>query len=129
MGYVTAFFYDGAGSLSKVHRNDHTTEYVYDRLGRLLRTFESTHAGEHIETIETRDFLDRVIKRRKVFSDGTMLSRQKFAYDIRGNCTDITSFTTSDTSTAIHTDFSTRNMPVRVTDASGNATEISYDYG
>jgi len=129
MGHATLFLYDSAGRLLRVQQGDHITEYGYDSLGRKLRTFESWDAGKHIETIEERDFLDRVVEIRKVSSDETLLSHQRFSYDIRGNCTDVTSFTTNDTSTTVHTDFSSRNVPLRVIDALGNVTEVSHDYG
>ena len=129
MGTTTFFQYDGAGRLSRIQKKTSVTEYGYDSLGRRERTTESVADGQYIDTIEIHDLLDRMIERRKTHSDGTLLSLQRFSYDIRGNCTDVTTFTSPETSTTVHTDFSTRDLPVRVIDALGNCTEISYDYG
>jgi RHS repeat-associated protein len=128
MGFTTTFQYDGAGRLASVQKGQSLTLYYYDSLGRKKKTTEVLGQNQYIDTIEQRDILDRVIEVRKDYSDGTLLSLKAFAYDIRGNCTDVTSYTSADVSTTTHTDYSTRNVPVRIVDALGNKTKLSYDY-
>jgi RHS repeat-associated protein len=128
MGYTTYFTYDGAGRLSSVQKAQSLTLYYYDSLGRKKKTTEVLGQNQYIDTIEERDILDRVIESKRVYSDGTLLSLKTFEYDARGNCTDVTSYTSADDSTTTHTDYSSRNVPVRIIDALGNKTKISYDY-
>ena len=129
MGFTTYFQYDGAGRLSSVQKAKSLTLYYYDNLGRKRKTTEVLGHKQYIDTIEERDALDRVIEVRRVYSDGTLLSLKKFAYDVRGNCTDVTSYTSEGSSATTHTDYSSRNVPVCIIDALGNKTKISYDYG
>jgi len=127
MGYKTEYLYDRAGRLQEVLREHLRTCYEYDSMGRQSVTKEWNGKLHYIATIREFDALNRVLKESQEHSDGTLLRKKAYTYDLRGNQTAITTFFEKGKSTTQKTEYDTRNRPIRIIDEMNNSTTFTHD--
>ncbi len=87
-GISTQFTYDGAGRKTAEHRGEQTTTYTYDTLGRLASTLHHDWQQEF-----SYDLFDRIICEKTLSSAGELQKEIHYAYDARGNRTEIITMT------------------------------------
>lgn len=120
-GNTTNYTYDGAGRKISEENNGEIVTFAYDELGRLSRT----QAGDLV-TITQYDLLDRKIEERKEDLQGTLLFKEKQAYDAAGNVTCITHFIANKEEQEIFTHDSFGRL-ISKTDPLGHQTTIHYN--
>ncbi len=126
-GNVTYYRYDGAGRPSATLCGDREENYTYDSLGRLEKTITFYSADQATVKVLGYDFLNRVIEERIEDFLGNTLHKVQYAYDSRGNKTEVRQFTDAGVSVT-KMEYNGRNQLTKTTDALGNCTHISYDY-
>ncbi len=131
MGFTTQFFYDGAGRLietkKEVEGAIEKTTFHYDTLNRLHTTKRWIDDSAYIASIQEMDLLNRVIEEREESSDGTLLSLNKYEYDIQGNIIKEISYSSLNEHHTTETEYNTENLPILIRDALGNETHIAYN--
>ena len=83
-GQTTKYFYDAAGRLIQLEKNNQLTTYIYDTLGRESERREHLDNG-YISTLTRYDLLNRVLEKIVQDSNGEILSRIAYQYDVDGN--------------------------------------------
>ncbi len=123
-GLETSFSYDFAGRLVKCTSGESVKELFYDSLGRVCETREwyGDSPKEYSSLIQIYDSLNRVTEERRVGGDGIIYQSKKIAYDSLGNKTfeqigDQKTFT----------EYDVNSNPVKITNALGEVTHVSYD--
>lgn len=126
-GVLTHYTYYYNGKLKSKAKGDRLTTYEYDSLGRLIKTCDSFGSKEAVLTVQTYDLLDRVLSEQVEDSAGNIQRKVEYAYDVAGNCTMEATYVGSQLS-ATFTEYNSRNLPIKVTDAQGNVTMTTYRY-
>lgn len=126
-GHIKSYGYDAAGRLNEVVDGEKRMTYEYDSIGRLYKTIEYDGHGDFVCSIQLFDLLDRVIEEKREDSEGNLLTRVTYDYDVDGNLTTVTNYSEqgASTSTTIYDD---RHQPIQVIDALGNTTHLHYKY-
>lgn len=124
-GLTTSFSYDFAGRLEWTFQGNHKQQNLYDSLGRHTQTREWYGQGEHEykTTIKVLDALNREVEERIEDSNGTLLSLNRYAYDVNGNQTSI-----QKGDLIILTEYNAHNQPIKITNGLGDVSYITYDY-
>ncbi len=132
LGVMTEYRYDKAGrkQCSLVHGEGRILkeEYAYDSWGRLDSTTKWVNEFEYIRTIQVFDFLDRVIEERTEDSNGRVLAKKTFAYDINGNKVEETLYLDEETVSTTKWLYSSYNELMVQTDPLGYETRYTYDF-
>lgn len=122
-GNHTAYFYDPAGRVQEIVKNDRKTQHFYDALGRLseIKEYDGHEPHQYRTTVRKYDNLDRLKEEYLQSAEGQILHFSRYDYDIQGNRTLVQ---TGDQQ--IVTEYNTRNQPVKITDGLGHQTHIEY---
>ncbi len=120
-GNKNTFEYDGAGRKIAEHKNNATTRFLYDTLGRLACCVTEEWRKEYLY-----DLLDRVLCERIYASDNCLQKEITYSYDERGNRTEV-ALTTSQGKSVETTIYDTLNRPIAIIDPLGSATRFFYD--
>lgn len=126
-GSTTYFEYDGAGRKTATIRDGYVTKYIYDVLGRIVRTIESLNGQDISITVKEYDLLDRVIEERIEDSSGKIFQKEEYRYHANGKRTHVIAHTQAGQATTVTT-YTPHGEIASITDALGNVTSFSYNY-
>lgn len=128
-GHSTYYKYDYAGRLCEEASGEKKLSYEFDSKGQVSRILSKYANGRNDYSIISRDYdvFARVIKEAQINSQGQELLKQTFLYDLNGNKTHETSFSQAGAATTL-TEYNSFNKPIKVVDALGNSTHISYSF-
>lgn len=99
-------------------------------MGRLTTTTHWCGEGPGeclVETLEL-DLGDRVIGMQVTDGQGTLVRKETYAYDIRGNKTLTCAYRTPTEYSIAEVVYDSRALPIRLIDDYGNVTHLTYDY-
>lgn len=124
-GNLISYAYDRARRLIAKRTGDRVEKTSYDSLGRIqaVRTWYGSQENEYRATFMSYDALNRVIEERIEGADGTVLQKNAYAYDVRGNRT----FTQMGEVTTT-TVYDRQNQPIEITNTLGETTHITYNH-
>jgi RHS repeat-associated protein len=128
MGIVTTLSYDAAGRVIQEEKEGKKIRFEYDSLGRKHCTKSFENDASWIAAYIEYDFFDRVMEERSEHSDGTLLSLQKYEYNILDHKTKTLTYTASATFSTDRIEYNSLGLPAKHIDALGNATLFNYDY-
>jgi RHS repeat-associated protein len=126
-GIVTQYFYDSSGKLIKTIKDDEETHYDYDARGRKIVTWEKSHGDVFRKAISVYDNLDRVLEERMEDNLGNLYSHKAYAYDVVGNRTRSSVYTSSGIVTKL-IEYDSRKQPIKIVEPSGDTTHILRNY-
>jgi RHS repeat-associated protein len=128
-GILTEYKYDGAGRLMSKQCEENLQSFSYDTLGRLSQVKEWYGYAPHAYTLKTLtyDFLDRILCEQVMDASGNVLKSIFYEYDLAGNRTRAAQKTTEGIAVS-YIEYNGDNQPVKLVDAEGNATIITYHY-
>lgn len=132
-GYLTEFLYDGAGRKIQqvVHADDILiiTRYAYDHLGRLAKTIYPNENGHQRVEVMTYDNSGRLIEERVEDENDKLYRKKSYSYDYSGNCIQTSIYlSANEISNTFNTYYANGDI-ASTTDADGNTTHFTYEYG
>lgn len=126
-GNITLYTYDGAGRKVSERKEDTLTTFEYDDSGRLHKTLHHLENDAFV-SINEYDDLDQLIEERTENSNGKLFSKNRYEYDLAGNCTDTISYQQEAIPLLTKTEYDSHRNPVKTTDPLGNVTHFRYQY-
>jgi RHS repeat-associated protein len=129
LGNTTNYQYDKAGRLVLRKKNGIRIQHEYDTSGRESKvlTFHGANDDEYTTSIKEYDLLNRVIEERVEDSSGNILTKQIYGYDLAGNRNLICTYNQAGKSNTF-TEYNTRGQPTLITTALGEETRFHYRY-
>lgn len=121
MGNVTTYTYTPEGKLASKKTGDTLTTYSYDSLGRLNKSCDHLDSKNFIATVKGYDALNRVKEDRIEDSNGIVISKVNYGYDISGNISQLTTYQDGQVNTTT-TIYNSHGIPHQIIDAEGYKT-------
>lgn len=127
MGTVSRYHFDGACRLSVENIAGHHTSYTYDTLGRLHETIKQIGDEQQIESLKY-DNLDRITEKTIRDHNGTLFSKEEYAYDAFGKLTETRIYPVDDLPSVYKTKYHSVGWPLKKTDPLGHITTIESNH-
>lgn len=128
-GNITTYQHDAAGRPIGIIKGDTSIHYVYDSLGRKIKTTQriNDNPTNVRVTVCEYDLLNRVTEERIENGQGTIFTRTVYGYDAAGRRSSVTLFNDEGACTT-QTTYTSQGQICRVVDAEGYETLSYYNY-
>lgn len=129
-GNQITYHYDCAGKLAKIQKGEQLTSFVYDSMGRKIKTVHHNSSSEEtIVDVFSYNVMGHVIEERQERLTGEVLRKKGFNYDILGRCIQIYTYTDGKMGITTTT-YDSHNTPIQVEDPDGaiSLTRMDYNY-